>query len=58
MQTKPSCSCSPGFRRRQISGAAFLLRHSALVEEVLASFPSLLDAIDVRCIAFPGRALK
>ncbi|TIO67749.1 MAG: DUF3088 domain-containing protein [Mesorhizobium sp.] len=44
---------TPDFEDAKFPGRRFFCRHSALVEGVLVSFPSLLDAIDVRRIAFP-----
>jgi len=44
---------SPDFEDAKFPGQRFFCRHSALVEGVLTSFPRLVDAIDVRRIAFP-----
>ncbi|MER8692043.1 DUF3088 domain-containing protein [Mesorhizobium opportunistum] len=44
---------APDFEDAKFPGQRFFCRHSALVEGVLTSFPRLVDAIDVRRIAFP-----
>ncbi|MET2832209.1 DUF3088 family protein [Mesorhizobium shangrilense] len=44
---------APDFEDAKFAGQRFFCRHSALVEGVLTSFPAVLDAIDVRRIAFP-----
>lgn len=44
---------SPDFEDAKFPEQRFFCRHSALVEGVLASFPRLVDAIDIRRIAFP-----
>lgn len=44
---------SPDFEDAKFPGQRFFCRHSALVEGVLTSFPRLVDAIDIRRIAFP-----
>ncbi|AZO48902.1 MAG: DUF3088 family protein [Mesorhizobium sp.] len=44
---------APDFEDAKFPGQHFFCRHSALVEGVLTSFPALLDAIEVRRIAFP-----
>lgn len=44
---------APDFEDVKFPGQRFFCRHSALVEGLLTSFPELLDAIDVRRIAFP-----
>ncbi|BCH05063.1 hypothetical protein MesoLj131b_70620 (plasmid) [Mesorhizobium sp. 131-2-5] len=44
---------APDFEDAKFPGQRFFCRHSALVEGVLTSFPKLVDAIDIRRIAFP-----
>ncbi|KUM27256.1 hypothetical protein AU467_02385 [Mesorhizobium loti] len=43
---------APDFEDAKFPNQRFFCRHSALVEGVLASFPSLLDTVDVHRIAF------
>lgn len=44
---------TPDFEDAKFPGQQFFCRHSALVEGVLASFPTLVGTIDVHRIAFP-----
>lgn len=44
---------APNFEDEKYPGQRFFCNHCALIEGVLASFPELLDVVDVRRIAFP-----